>query len=516
MKELNVGILAFEHGSSYCFAVSVTTVTGVTIRERSTVSLMIDTTGPILNEPVVQNILKGDILRVDGGTGAICFNLSWDSPVDSESGILQQINVVCNDEHCTDIVLESESLHTSTISRVWCSSDLSSGREYWIGIRSINKAHIQSFSTIPFILDSSAPVITNAKIGFWNDVSDRIYTSDQGSLSAYWFIDEPECDLSIVEVSIWKLIKDGEEIVVDWVDVSLLDYVTLDITMESGIEYIYKIRATNIAGFTGETTTNSIMFDSTPPIDNAKSFICVNRLTETLPDSLKPECTCICCLDDMTTVDSPDAYSQCPLSYVPNTSESLILKWNGRIDTESDIESFHTMLGTSIESDQISRWIVLPLNGDDYSVIGGVSTLAVDRSHTFTLRATNKAGLTSLDYSNTILVDASTPDCSDNALNEALIVSAFYEQEDFSQLNLVIEWNECEDLQSGLAGVIIQNNVDNSDITIFKTSVDPSHHETVLDVTASDHKHELVYDIDVWNMAGAKTTLEAKLLVDKT
>eukprot|EP01029_Cantina_marsupialis_P002792 TRINITY_DN1266_c0_g2_i3.p1 TRINITY_DN1266_c0_g2~~TRINITY_DN1266_c0_g2_i3.p1 ORF type:complete len:2346 (-),score=956.33 TRINITY_DN1266_c0_g2_i3:295-6780(-) len=511
LKELYDGVLAFEHGSRYCYAVTIETAAGVVIRERSVNSLMIDVTGAVMTEPIVEKIGKGDMLKIDESSGKVCFELSWDLLLDPESTVLQQINVVCADESCKTVVLESDSLHSAVEDRVWCSAELDAGKQYWVGVRAINGAHMKSFGVVPFILDSTPPVIT-AHDGLIDDAQDRDYTSDQGSLSAFWSIDELECDVITVEASIWKLNDESSlEMVIDWVDTNLHDYITLDINMESGSTYAFKIRATNAAGLIGEVMTDGIMYDASAP-ENGN--VCVHRVTETLPESLKPGCDCICC-DDAKDENASD----CSTLFVPSSSENIMIRWFGQSDEQSGIQHFHAMLGSSSESDQISRWFgvsstkpyihTIPLK------LGDESTLAIERAHRFTLRTTNNAGLISLTSSNLVRVDESNPDCSDNVNNKAEIKSAFYDN-DFSQLKIEIEWKTCEDLQSGLAGVTIQNNLNPSNIETIKSSIDPSNYKTTLDVTEVTNADELTFDIDVWNVAGAKTTLEVSLVVDKT
>eukprot|EP01029_Cantina_marsupialis_P002789 TRINITY_DN1266_c0_g1_i1.p1 TRINITY_DN1266_c0_g1~~TRINITY_DN1266_c0_g1_i1.p1 ORF type:complete len:711 (-),score=299.73 TRINITY_DN1266_c0_g1_i1:690-2822(-) len=514
LKELSQGVLSFEHGSRYCYAVTIETAAGVVVRERSVASLMIDTTGAVLSEPTVEKIGKGDMLKIDESSGKVCFELSWVLPSDPESTVLQQINVVCTAESCDRdaVILESDSLHSAIEDRIWCSSELNPGRQYWVGIRAINGAHVTSFAVVPFTLDSTPPVVT-VNDGSIDDEKDRDYTSDQGSLSAFWSIDEPECDVITVEASIWKLIDESDpEMMIDWIDADLHDHITLEIQMESGITYAFKIRATNAAGLIGEAMSDGIMYDSSAP---ESGNVCVHRVTQTLPESLKPECDCACC-DSSLDVNA----SECSTLFVPTSDEQLMLRWFDQSDEESDIKHFYAMLGTSTESDQISRWFGLssqkPYAHPIPSKLGEEFTLAVERAHTFTLRTTNNAGLTSLSSSSLVRVDETTPDCSGNIGDEAKLISAFYNDGDFSQLKVEIDWEECEDVQSGLAGVLVENNLVPLNIGIMKSTVDPSYYETTLDMTNVTNGDELTFDIGVWNLAGAKTNLGISFVVDKT
>eukprot|EP01029_Cantina_marsupialis_P002790 TRINITY_DN1266_c0_g1_i2.p1 TRINITY_DN1266_c0_g1~~TRINITY_DN1266_c0_g1_i2.p1 ORF type:complete len:494 (-),score=176.23 TRINITY_DN1266_c0_g1_i2:690-1988(-) len=297
--------------------------------------------------------------------------------------------------------------------------------------------------------------------------------------------------------------------IVGWVDANLHDHITLEIQMESGSTYAFKIRATNAASLIGEVMTDGIMYDSSVP---ESGNVCIHRVIETLPESLKPNCDCSCC-DRALNVDASD----CSILFVPSETERMFLRWFDQSDAESDIEHFHGMLGTSSESDQISRWFALSSSKPHVHLIplklGDEPTLAIERAHSFTLRTTNKAGLTNLSHSNVIRVDDSSPECGSN---KATILHTFYENADFSKLVVDIGWKQCEDIQSGLAGVFVTNDLVSLNDNSLKCSVDPSHLKTSLDVSSITNGENMMFNVGIWNNAGAETSLKVSLVVDKT
>eukprot|EP01029_Cantina_marsupialis_P008800 TRINITY_DN2065_c0_g1_i1.p1 TRINITY_DN2065_c0_g1~~TRINITY_DN2065_c0_g1_i1.p1 ORF type:complete len:2058 (-),score=824.59 TRINITY_DN2065_c0_g1_i1:248-5524(-) len=492
----------FEHGSTYCAAVAAENIMGAINRIRTVESIKIDTTPPVVSgvEIVEGNVIGGET------DGSACLNLTWELPSDPESPVLVQRTVFCRDTDCLSAVY-GEPVNAALSGTGVCLSDLSANKKYRVGLAVPNAAHLLTIETVSFTVDFTKPNLEVFDIDYESG-KDVTIVSDDGKLAVKWIVSDDESNINMVEYSV---IEDDDTTFIDWieVDATLPSNVYLsELSLVTGKRYHFSIRVTNSAGLIAIVNSNGVLFDDTPPTEG---HLCIDREGWALPEELRPECTCICCDETMinTTVDD------CEPLYLRNNLP-LNLHWIGQQDLESGIEKFDVMLGTTTQSNHLHEWVSMttdvskPWYYDIPEELSGKATFIDDRSHVFTMRSTNFAGLFSFTSSQKVIMDVNPPECGSN--EELRFLSAMFVEDDI--LEVEVEWDKCEDTESGIVGFMFGDSLDQSDL--IKISNDPSHYRFTANVTTLEHGDFLEAEIAIFDNAGHFTSKLGKIAIDKT
>eukprot|EP01029_Cantina_marsupialis_P007332 TRINITY_DN180_c1_g2_i2.p1 TRINITY_DN180_c1_g2~~TRINITY_DN180_c1_g2_i2.p1 ORF type:complete len:972 (-),score=325.55 TRINITY_DN180_c1_g2_i2:563-3478(-) len=496
--------IVLEHGGEYCFGVTIETEIGDTITEWADQSLIIDIEEPILESITVAEFGEGNVVAVDD-EGRVCLNVSWIKPVDISPIIYQSI-IACDDESCTNPTLGTQVHSSSRVSKLCLEDLLPSTSGTFIGVLVTDSADNSAMLLEPMFTDNTAPTIVINNVD--NEGKVITLSSYSNELSAEWDISDNESEVTSMK---YQILTSASDVVVDWTDIALgnVGITVSDLSLENNVTYKFLLSATNAAGLENFVESAGVLVDLTSP---ENGFICIEREEASdLPVEFSPDCSCVCC-DNSSTSSSA---SECPVLFINDASESLNAVWFDQKDDETGLEKFEIMVGTSAEANQLSYW--LPSQSPESlwelvipPTLVGKSTFEMERTHMFTLRTHNKAGLTSMTTSQEVMLDTTAPECGSSTVS---FINAVFKDNSNTDLVIDLEWEECIDEESDIAGIVVSGLTSSP----FKIPVYDGSMLTTLpvlaDVTGLDTAE---VQVQVYNFAGGVTTLTGSLPIDLT
>ena len=163
-----------------------------------------------------------------------------------------------------DIVKSTDIAPTSTSVSHVPDEPLKNGQRFYITIQATNGAGVRtSLSSDGVVVDTSPPDPGVVIDGYFRDVD---YVSGDQDLTARWFdFKDMETGIKYYEIAVCDS-RNLANCPQPYVGVNLATNVTIaGLDLDSGVQYQFKVRATNMVGLQSEATSDGFSVDFTPP-----------------------------------------------------------------------------------------------------------------------------------------------------------------------------------------------------------------------------------------------------------
>ncbi|XP_065840987.1 uncharacterized protein [Oscarella lobularis] len=344
-----------KNGQKYFVSVICYNRAGLQITSASN-GVTVDVTEPVapLPESVVVEIAVGKAL-----------NASWPSFTDAESSIWY-CQWAIGTKKCGTQVQPYTKLSNNTLRRASYKVNYVPGLRYYVSVVARNRAGLSSKVCSEGVLyDDSPPVVGVVRDG--DGLNDIDYQTSTSSLSANWDIfTDDHSGIEACYVGMGTSKSTGDFYSFTLVSVGATKHVFSSITMTSGTKYFVLVRCRNGVGLESTNSSNGIIIDTTPPDVG---------IVETLPYQ--------------SSLGVVEAW------------------WSEFSDSESPIDSYSWSIdGQSPMSQDVQPFVDMKLNE---AASASNLTLTAFKIYYVTVRAFNKAGLSSVKSSTGILIDISPP-----------------------------------------------------------------------------------------------------------
>ncbi|XP_076113981.1 uncharacterized protein LOC143082265 [Mytilus galloprovincialis] len=306
-------------------------------------------------------------------------NACWrDVFLDKDSGIDHYLWSVGSHPGHDDIIPFTKTTLDCGVSAEDTNINIHEGHAYFITVKAVNRANlISTASSWAYIYDMSPPVAGHVYDGSveaaLSYMKDRDYQTDVKTLSAYWEgFHDPHSTIKSYYVSIGTC-PECEDLLVNQ-DIGITyNYTLCHMHLGSGIRYYTTITACNTADMCTSVTSDGVVIDNSPPTQGI-------------------------------VLDGVDVYD---LEY-QSLRRYLSARWYGFTDPQSGIEKFSWRAGTKPGQDDIVKSTHLPQT--DLLVEPDLpQKLPLGQRIYITIKAYNKAGLTTEATSNGFYIDNSPP-----------------------------------------------------------------------------------------------------------
>ena len=346
---------SLSNGQKYFVSVICYNRAGLQIAGASN-GVTVDVTEPVAPPPesVVVEIAVGKAL-----------NASWPSFTDAESSIWY-CKWAIGTEKCGTQVQPYTMLSNNTRMRASYKVDYVPGLRYYVSVVARNRAGLSSKVCSEGVLyDDSPPVVGVVRDG--DGANDIDYQTSTSSLSANWDIftdDHSGIEACYVGIGTSKSTDDFYPFTL--ISVGATKHVFSSITMIPGTKYFVLVRCRNGVRLESTNSSNGITIDTTPPDVG---------VVETLPYQ--------------SSLDVVEAW------------------WSKFSDSESPIDSYSWSIdGQSPMSQDVQPFVDVKLNE---AASASNLTLKAFKIYYVTVKAFNKAGLSSVKSSTGLLIDISPP-----------------------------------------------------------------------------------------------------------
>ncbi|XP_076113983.1 uncharacterized protein LOC143082268 [Mytilus galloprovincialis] len=306
-------------------------------------------------------------------------NACWrDVFLDKESGIDHYLWSIGSHPGYDDVIPFTKTMLDCGVSAEDTTIDIHEGHAYFITVKAVNRANlISTASSWAYIYDMSPPIAGHVYDGSRETAAsymkDIDYQTDVKTLSAYWegFYD-PHSTIKSYYVSIGTCPKCEDVLANQDIGISF-NFTLCHMHLGSGIRYYTTITACNTAEICTSVTSDGVIIDNSPPTQGI-------------------------------VLDGVDVYD---LEY-QSLRNYISAKWYGFTDPHSDIDKFAWRVGTKPGSDDIVKSTHLP-RSDILVEPDLLHKLPRGQRIYVTVKAYNKAGLSTEANSNGFLIDDSPP-----------------------------------------------------------------------------------------------------------
>ena len=285
---------------------------------------------------------------------------------------------------------------------------LQSGQTYFVTVRARNTEGLQTEASSNGILIDTSPPLAGQVIASEDSPSHSNFSSSKQLRAIISGFSDQQSGIAKYE---WAVCTSaGDSCVQNFTNVRLVTNVSNPaLHLIDGQCYVIKVRATNHAGLSTTVVSAPVTFDSTPPILGTV-------------------------LDGRSTDDVDYQQAQSTLS----------ANWRMFHDDQSGISTFDWCIGTEIGSCDIKHWESVEKQAS--ASAGGLS-LEQGKKYFTAVRATNRAGLSSIAYSDGIIIDITKPRCGAVRDGNAEFDISFQQFGD----SFAASWDMCSDGESGIA-----------------------------------------------------------------
>ncbi|XP_062588511.1 uncharacterized protein LOC134250178 [Saccostrea cucullata] len=243
------------------------------------------------------------------------------------------------------------------------------GHQYRINLKAWNNAGLYTtVSSAPFIFDASPPLVGIVRDGPLETGVDLMFSSNASSLSIHWTnFHDPHSMISNYRVGLGTAFKKTN--IIPMTDVGLREEWTWFKSFRTGVKYFATVESCNKAGLCSGASSNGIILDDSPPIPGR---VLVGRNND---------------------------------RYVPD-SKTLRVSWVDFIEAESGILQYFVCLGSKKFVCDVESW---KNSRHESSILLFNLNLPQNQTIYATVKAENKAGLTSSASSDELFVDVTPP-----------------------------------------------------------------------------------------------------------
>ena len=307
---------------------------------------------------------------------------------------------------------QSDTLDFSSVGKSLFASSthasLQPGKTYFVTVRARNTEGLQAEASSNGILIDTSPPLAGQVIASEGSPSHSNFSSSKQLRAIISGFSDQQSGIAKYEWAVCTSV--GDICVQNFTNVRLVTNVSNpSLQLIDGQCYVIKVRATNHAGLSTTVVSAPVTFDSTPP-------------------------TLGTVLDGQSNNDTDFQRSHWALS----------ARWRNFVDKESEVFQFHWCIGTEIGMCDIKHWESV---GTEASASAEGLLLEQGKKYFSAVRATNRAGLSSIAYSDGLIIDTTKPRCGAIRDGNAEFDISFQQFGD----SFAASWDMCSDGESGIA-----------------------------------------------------------------
>ena len=323
-----------------------------------------------LTVPVNGTVAEGSLMdEIDYYTGTGSIYVVWADFDDPDTGIAEYLVSVGRSPGASEL---QEPVSVGTATEYYLDSErLTPGVWYYVSVTAVNGIGLRTLvSSDGILVDRTAPRAGSVAIEKTEN-SSMHFVGGTGPFTVKWkdFID-PE---SMIGYYVWSLCFENlVECVVPWENVQNEPEVVkegLDLT--PGQCYVARVKAYNKAGLWVQSMSESIVFDSTPPVMGTVTIGAKKHVT------------------------------------IQNDASAVTVVWSPITDLDSGLQSITACIGTEPEKCDVKSVDVTPTSRREVTISG----LSLTQAATYyaTLTVLNGAGLSSVAASEGTIIDTTPP-----------------------------------------------------------------------------------------------------------
>ncbi|EDO42273.1 predicted protein [Nematostella vectensis] len=463
--------LALSHNTKYFVSVEAENSAGLRSPAVSSDGVLFDDTAPLSSSVIYDGNVEGDDIDYQRSDREISAN--WKPFEDPESDITKVTWCAGSlPGHC-DVISSTKLLTFATAVHEVLDTPMANGQRYYVTVIATNGAGEETRVTSDGVTIDTTPPTTGVVLD-GNQDSDVEYVLGDSNIEGHWksFVDA-ESGIKSYEVAICEA-KDILNCPQLYMSVNLAtNFSVTGIDLDSGMMYIIKVRATNMAGLQSEAQSNGFTIDFSAPV--ARSAWVGLGMTE-------------------------EKYSG---------SDHLNARWLQFSDDESGIAYYEVCVGIPSSDCNVTDFLNVGLT-TNYTITG----LGLTNGHMYhvTVRGTNRVGQTAQVTTKAVLVDVTAPEVIDpvyNNTNSSNNPSPYVRFSCTEEL-LSVDWDEFEDPESGLRRYdwCVGKRTDACDVVEMKSAALDTYANAITEEIRTGT--QLFAQVNVMNNAGHVTHLVSK------